>query len=108
MFCTCSRSSMQMPPGRHSSRKLQLVHVTSCLRAASGWLMNRALDLNSSATTAGMASPFASCHGGALRDGVAHTLEFSGLVEEGPRAEALGDLPVRVGGVVRQHYHVEL
>src|ERR671922_2735134 len=105
MFCTCSRSSMQTPPGKQSSRRLQLVQVTSNLR--SGWLMNRALDLNSSATTADMASPFASLSA-ARRNDVAHTLEFSGLIEERPRAKALGDLPVRVGGVVRQHHHVEL
>src|SRR5438067_9465290 len=108
MFCTCSRSSTHTPPGRHSSRRLQLVQVTSNLRLVSGWLMKRALGCSLSATTAGMASPFGSLYGGALGDGVADALEFSGLVEKGPRPESLGDLPIGVGGIVREHHYVEL
>src|SRR5438132_10083620 len=108
MFCTCSRSSTHTPPGRHSSRRLQLVQVTSNLRLVSGWLMKRALGCSLSATTAGMASPFGSLYGGALRDGVADALEFFRFVEKGSRPEALGDLAVRVGGVIGEHHHVEL
>src|SRR4249920_1225444 len=108
MFCTCSRSSMHTPPGRHSSRRLQLVQVTSNLRLVSGWLTKRVRACTLSTMTAGMAFPFASLHGGALRDGVANALEFPGLVEKGPRPEALGDLPIGFGRVIAEHHDVEL
>src|SRR4026209_1107572 len=105
MFCTCSRSSAHRPPGRQTSRRLQLEQVTSNLRA-SGWLMKWtfALGLGCRAMTAGMATPSRLlAGGGALRDQVAHALEFGGLVEEIARAELGGKAPVRLGGEVRQH-----
>src|SRR3954468_14760784 len=106
MFCTCSRSSMQTPPGRQSSRRLQLEQLTSCL-CGTGWFMNRSFLSTLSATTTGMASPLL-LHGGAVRDHVAHSLEVFGLVEKRPRAETLGDLAVGVGGIIGQHHDLEL
>src|SRR5581483_5289890 len=101
MFCTCSKSSMQIPPGRQSSRRLQLVHFTSNLRGSAEF-MNWLLGLK--ATTVCMASPLVSGGG----DDVAHAVELFGLVEQRSRAEALGDLAIRIGGVVGQHDDLDL
>ena len=94
---------MHSPPGRHSSRRLQLAQLTSNFGGggleALGVLM---------AMTAGMASPFSVMAAARCGEDLAHALEFLALVEEIARAEPLGELAVGVGGEVGQHVEVDL
>src|SRR5688500_18070779 len=100
MFSTRSRSSAQTPPGRHSSRRLQLPQVTSNLALFIGLK----LFLGWNARTAGMSAPLGSRgDGGAAGDHVAHPLDFAALVEKIARSELGGEAPVGLGGEVGQH-----
>src|SRR5262245_21545352 len=97
MCSTRCRSSAQMPPGRHSSRKLQFAQVTSNFWVFFiGWM----------ATTLAMAPSLFS--GGALRDDVAHACELLALVEKIARAQPLRELAVGVGGEIGQHVEIDL
>src|SRR5688572_29030697 len=98
MFCTCSRSSAHKPPGRHSSRRLQLVQLTL---SGSGLLTNCARGLGLSWMTACMGISL-------LNDHVSHAFELARLVKEAAGAEALGDLAVWIGRMVAEHRHVDL
>src|SRR5688572_9804327 len=95
MLSTRSRSSAQTPPGRQSSRRLQLPQVTS--NFAFVWFIGVKVGLATglSAMTAGMSAPFGSRgSGGALRDEVAYALDFAALVEKIARPELGGEAPV--------------
>src|SRR6185369_16035130 len=91
-------SASAMPWGRHNSRMLQLEQVTSNFFGAAADLM---------AVTAYMALLLLASGGDALRDDVAQAVEFPGFVEKSSRAQPFGDLPVRIGGVVREQVDVD-
>src|SRR5581483_2607035 len=113
MFSTRSRSSRQ-PPGRQSSRRLQLEQESSAVRlpaGASACAMKMVLaGLVLSWATAGMKGSLrfsVQLRGGALRDHLAHALEFARLVEEIPRPEAQRVAAVGLGSKVGQHVEVD-
>src|SRR5574341_2405041 len=98
-FSMRSRSSWHSTAGMHSSRRLQLEHVTSNFLAAAMVRM---------AVTAYMAFSCSVLGGGACGDHVPHLLDVTGLVEEIPRREPRGKPAVGVGSEAGQHVEVDL